>query len=135
MSVIRQIWAQVTPELEVIIEEVTKCTKLIKDLEANPTVEMVIGIIPGGSKYEAILNAALDEINGVTTVVDNFAHNLTAWLATYATPLELNGGLLKLASTAIQIADPETGGKTESVYDTLAQTHIILEQFSKPESA
>ena len=126
MAVIRKYWALVTPELEIIIEDVTKATAAIKALEADPTIEMIVAAIPAGSKIESILNAALDELNGVTTVVEAFAQNLTAWLATYATPTELNGGILKLASTAVKVADPDTANKTELFYDTVTQTQIAL---------
>ena len=123
MATIKHFWSQVTPELEVILEKVTQYTKIVKDLEQSPTIEMIIHAIPGGSEAERILNAALDEINGVTDVVHSFADKLTDWLASYATSTELEGGLLKLASVAVAIEDPNTGDKTNIFYDvvTLAQ--------------
>jgi len=134
MSTIRNIWSQVTPELETIIEDVTKYTQMIKDFEKDPTVEMIVAAIPKGSAIEALLNTALDEINGVAAVVDSFAQTLTTWLATYATPVELSGGIFKLASVATKIADNAnpvttptvTKPKTQSFYDSVVQLHIMV---------
>ena len=53
ISAIRKIWKSITPELDIIISEVIKYTKLIKDLESNPAIEAVIKLIPIGSQAES----------------------------------------------------------------------------------
>ena len=137
MAQIRKVWAMVTPELSMIVDEIMKATAQIKSLEANPTIAMIVAIIPNGSNIEAILNTALAEITGVVTGVESFADAMSKWLAAQPTSLAVNAGLVKLASVAVKVADaqsdPLTLGevadatvKTEKFYDSVVQIHALL---------
>ena len=125
LSAVRKIWNSITPELNLVISAVTKYTKLIKDLESNPTVEALIKAIPGGSEAEKWLNLALDEITGVSNEVKTLSEKISEWLATFPSEEAKNAGVFKLASVASKIGDPAKG-KSESFYDSAVQLNIMI---------
>lgn len=130
MHAIRKIWDSITPVLEDIIEEITKYTKLIKDLEQSPAVEAIVKLIPAGSKIEGWLNTALDEINGAAQEGKTLAEKISEWLAEADTEPARNAKVFKLASVATKAADIETGeaAKPESFYDSAVQLHVIVDK-------
>lgn len=126
LAVVKSVLHHITDLLEQVVEEVTKYTQLIKDLEASASVEAIVAIIPKGSQIEGWLNTALDEINGVANTAETFSVKLEAWLATFPTDLAKDGGVFKLASRAIKAGDTEQNAtKTESFYDSITQLHIM----------
>lgn len=126
LGVVKDILHHITDILEKVVEEVTKYTQLIKDLEKTATVEEIVALIPGGSQAETWLNAALDELNGVVNTTDSLAIKLVAWLETFPTDLAKDGGVFKLASRAIKAGDVnQNPTKTESFYDSVVQLHVM----------
>ncbi len=145
MSAIRKIWNEITPELENIIQEITKVTGEIIALESDITVEAIIKLIPAGSLIEGWLNAAINEITSVTTEVGDLAAAITAWLGTGTVSLpagaaptqvvkttkqDIDMKMFKLASMATKAADKQAGtansAKTDSFYDSAVQLHVIV---------
>lgn len=149
VSAIRKFWNEITPELQIVINDVTAVTQKIKDLEGDATVEAIVAIIPGGSAVEAWINTALGAITGVTTEVSAVAAAITAWLngASLTTVIETGNVaatipvitkpakdmmVFKLASQAVKAADISAGtanaNKGDSFYDSAIQTHVIINQ-------
>jgi hypothetical protein len=144
MSAIRKIWNEITPELENVIEEITKVTGEIIALESDITVEAIVKLIPAGSLVEGWLNAAINEITSITTEVGDLATAITAWLGTGTPNTSLPQGaaivqptkqdvdmkMFKLASMATKAADKQAGtanaAKTDSFYDSAVQLHVIV---------
>ena len=127
MHTIRQIWDKITPELETIIETVTKYTQLIKDLEKTATVETIMALFPAGAAVEAWLNAAFDELNGVTDTVKSLAEKIKEWLDAQDSTSAVNAGVFKIASLATKAADTiPDAAKTESFYDSAVQLHVMV---------
>ena len=134
LPVVKNILAQITDFLVKAVAEITAITAGIKALELNPTVEALIALIPNGSTYEGYFNTALNVLNGTANTAESFIENLQAWINTYATPAELNRGLLALASETVKAADVAnqvTTGvsaiapKKDSFYDYVVLSHIL----------
>ena len=125
LSAIKKIWNSITPELDTVISLVTKYTQLIKDLEGNPSVEVLVKLIPKGSDVEKWLNLALDEITGVKDQVKTISEKISEWLAKFPTEQAKNAGIFKLASVASKMGDP-VKGKPESFYDSAVQLRIMV---------
>lgn len=146
MSAIRKIWNEITPELENVIEQITKVTGEIIALESDITVEAIVKLIPAGTLVESWLNAAINEITSVTTEVGDLAAAITAWLGKGTVSLPAAGEvtppivqptkqdvdmkMFKLASMATKAADKQAGtataAKTDSFYDSAVQLHVIV---------
>jgi hypothetical protein len=127
LSAVRDIWNKITPELEHIVEEVTTYTQKIKALEANPGVEAIVAIFPGGAAAEMWFNNAMDEIVKVADTAKTVAEKISEWL-NGKTELEANGNLFKLASVALKHADVIAGNvaESESFYDSAVQLHVMV---------
>lgn len=127
MPAIRKIVDIVTEKLEDITDEVMKYTKLIKDLEANPAVEAIIKLIPGGTKVQGWLDTAIDEYTGIKDSTLSFAEKLKEWLDAQPTEAAKNAAVFKLASLAIKAGDLEDGDepKKESIYDSAVQLAVM----------
>lgn len=121
MGGVKDFLNKLTPELEAMVAKITTYTGEIKALEANPTAQVILGIIPQGSEAEALLNTGLDVIQGAANVAKSFAEKLSEWLNA-KTQLEVNASLAKLASVSAAQADAKK--QSESFYDTLVQVHV-----------
>lgn len=126
LAKIRDLWHHVTPELTDIITKTTEVTGKIKALEANPTVDAIVKVIPYGTEVEGWLNKGIDAVVKIEQGAKNLAEKISAWLDG-KTELESNGNLLKLANATTQAGHAETGQAVqhESFYDSAIQLHII----------
>ncbi|MEO5889735.1 MAG: hypothetical protein ABIQ31_05745 [Ferruginibacter sp.] len=127
MATIRKIMDQIGPKLGSIVEEITKVTKVIKDIVGSPTVEMLIKLIPQGSEVKKWLEIALAAISGISVGAEDFYEKLKAWLDSLPTEYAKNAMLVKLAAVAAKVADTQDGKKPkkEKVYDTAVLSRIL----------
>lgn len=130
MKSVRKVMDQVDSVLGKTITEITKYTKLIKDLGLSPEVQALLSIVDKGGKVNGWIEAALGEITDVTDTTKSLADKLKEWLDSSATEYDLNMKLQKLAAVAAKIADTEAGNepKKEHVYDGAVYARIIAEK-------
>lgn len=66
MSAVRKVMDSVDKVLGKTIEEITKYTKLIKDLGLSPEVQALLAVVDKGGKVNGWIETALDEITPCT---------------------------------------------------------------------
>jgi len=126
LAAVRNIVHHIDDVLEKVIDEITVITGKIKALEANPDVQAIIDMIPGGSMAEKWFNAAIDELTGIDSGIKTVAEKIVEWFDSLATVAEKNAGVFKLASLAIKAADTKPAPeKTEAFYDSCVQLHVM----------
>ena len=127
MSAVRKVMDSVDKVLGKTIEEITKYTKLIKDLGTAPEIQALLAIVDKGGKVNGWIETALGEITGITDSTQSLADKLKEWLDAAATEYDLNMRLQKLAAVASKVADEEAGNepKKEHVYDGAVYARII----------
>lgn len=111
---------KVDDTLQKSIAEITVITGKIKAIEADPSVQQIVDIIPNGSSYEAVFNAAVDRLAAGATAGLSVAEKIVSWLEG-KTEDARDADLLKLASVATAIYDDRYSQHT---YDTAVQVHI-----------
>lgn len=100
---------------------VTTITGKIKAIEGDPTVQAIEAIIPNGSAYVAVFDAAVDRLSGAAQAGLSVAEKIVSLIAGKAEDTK-DAMLLKLASTTTAITD---GNRYDQhTYDTATQVHI-----------
>lgn len=129
MAAIRKVMDQIGPKLGSIIDEITKVTKVIKDIAGSPEIGALINLIPKGSEVQKWLMVALEEVSGITTGTEDFYDNLKKWLDTLPTDAARSRMLFALASEATKAADVAEGNpvKKNKVYDTAVLARIVAD--------
>lgn len=131
-ATVKDLLHHITPVLDTIISGITDITGRIKALEGTITVQALVGIIPGGSLYEAELNSAMDVLVPTLQTVGGVTDKIAAWLDGKSS-LEINSNLVKLAAVAAKHSDAIPDAvKTESFYDAAVQIHTMVASTLEP---
>ena len=128
LAAVKNIWHKITPELEVVLDEVLAFTGKIKALEANPAVALVASLIPGEAAVQAVLDSAIDKLTRIDAVLKQKDTSLK--LADFVAEVQqLDPSVqgkqwFNLASLMIQALDP-TGGLSTTESEALAILKIV----------
>jgi hypothetical protein len=134
LSAVKNLWHKITPEMEIILEDVLAFTSKIKALEANPAVQVIEAFIPGAPAFQTAVDTAINALTTTASIIaePNTTQKLTDFINEIKAlaPKAANGQLLKLASLVVTEINAAQAGTplAEVEADSLIQLKLIIDK-------